>query len=39
MRMTEGLESDPQGRRALREAIARHVSFTRACPVSPKTSL
>ncbi|MGO9514690.1 MAG: PLP-dependent aminotransferase family protein [Steroidobacteraceae bacterium] len=36
MRMTEGLESDPQGRRALREAIARHVSFTRAVSCVPE---
>ena len=36
MRTVEGLESDPQGRRALREAIARHVSFTRAVSCVPE---
>jgi GntR family transcriptional regulator / MocR family aminotransferase len=36
MRTTEGLETDLQGRRALREAIARHVSFTRAVACAPE---
>jgi len=35
MRMAEGLETDLQGRRELREAIARHVSFTRAVACAP----
>jgi GntR family transcriptional regulator/MocR family aminotransferase len=31
----QALETDPRGRRELREAIARHVSFTRAVACSP----
>jgi GntR family transcriptional regulator / MocR family aminotransferase len=36
MRTAEGLETDFQGLRALREAIARHVSFTRAVACAPQ---
>ena len=36
MRTAEGLKTDLQGLRALREAIARHVSFTRAVACAPE---
>jgi GntR family transcriptional regulator/MocR family aminotransferase len=36
MRTAEGLRTDLQGLRALREAIARHVSFTRAVACAPE---
>jgi GntR family transcriptional regulator / MocR family aminotransferase len=36
MRTTQGLETEVQGLRALREAIARHVSFTRAVACAPE---
>ena len=36
MRTAIGLETDLQGLRALREAIARHVSFTRAVACAPQ---
>jgi GntR family transcriptional regulator/MocR family aminotransferase len=36
LRTTGSLEMDLQGRRALREAIARHVSFTRAVACVPE---
>jgi GntR family transcriptional regulator/MocR family aminotransferase len=35
LRTTEGLDPDLRGRRELREAIARHVSFTRAVACAP----
>jgi len=36
MRTAAGLETDLQGLRALRDAIARHVSFTRAVACAPQ---
>jgi GntR family transcriptional regulator/MocR family aminotransferase len=36
MRTAAGLETDLQGRRSLRDAIARHVSFTRAVACAPE---
>ncbi|MGD0490712.1 MAG: PLP-dependent aminotransferase family protein [Steroidobacteraceae bacterium] len=36
MRTAKGLETDLQGLRALRDAIARHVSFTRAVACAPE---